>query len=133
MAICNLSNRETLILALAFMKIPYAWKSRTYADESDTGDFFFVGAPAPTGMIMFTCSNEYWHLFKIPVIPHIPDYYIKEEEILEILEKYLNSTDISLVNSNNIDDIERMVDKYIIPTFHEDSIKIAAFIGFYNH
>lgn len=129
----DLYKHRTILTALAFIHLPYAWKSRVHEDGSMFDGMFIVGAPTPYGMITYHYDLEYWNLFKVPELPHAPKFDgHTPEDVLDRLEKYISSATNKLVNDNNVDDIENIVQEYILPIFREDVISMAAFVSFYN-
>lgn len=129
----DLYKHRTILTALAFIHLPYAWKSRVHEDGSMFDGMFIVGAPTPYGMITYHYDLEYWNLFKVPELPHAPKFDgHTPEDVLDRLEKYISSATNKLVNDNNVDAIENVVQEYILPIFGEDVISMAAFVSFYN-
>lgn len=129
----DLYDHRAVLTALAFLKLPYAWKSATHDDGSMFDGYFIVGAPTPEGMITYHYPNEYWDLFKIPVLPHAPKFDgHTEKDVLKRLTNYIKNSGSRLVGPNNIKEIEQVVTNYILPTFGEDTVAKAAYIGFFN-
>ena len=62
----DLYKHRTVLTALLFLNLPYAWKSKIHDDGSMFDGMFIIGAPTPTGMISYHYDLEYWDLFKIP-------------------------------------------------------------------
>lgn len=129
----DLYKHRTVLTALAFIHLPYAWKSATHEDGSMYDGMFIVGAPTPEGMITYHYDNEYWDLFKVPVLPHAPHFDgHTPEQVIERLTNYIKNSGSRLVGTNNIDAIEKVVSDYILPVFGDNTVAKAAFIGFYN-
>lgn len=130
----DLYKHRTVLTALAFIYIPYAWKSKIHDDGSMYDGMFIVGAPTPTGMISYHYDIEYWNIFKIPELPHAPKFTgYTDNDVLTRIEDFIISSNTRLVNSTNIESIEDIVKNEIIPTFGDDVISQASFISFYNH
>lgn len=129
----DLYKHRSLLLALLCLRIPYSWKSRIHEDGTMFDGMFIVGFPTPTGIVTYHCDNEYWDLFKIPILPHAPHFDgYTDKDCLTRIEEFIKSSDTQLINSQNIDRIEQLVKDYIFPTFGEDSVGLSAFVGFYN-
>lgn len=129
----DLYKHRTLLLAIGMIHIPYSWKSRAHEDGTMYDGMFITGFPTPTGMITYHCDNEYWDLFKVPSIPNAPHFDgHTPEDVLDRIENFIRSTNFHLVNKENVDAIEKIVVDEILPTFGEDVVAKAAFIGFYN-
>ena len=129
----DLYRHRTLLLALACMNVPYAWKSRLHEDGTMYEGMFIVGLPTPTGMITYHQDIEYWPLFKIPELPHAPKFDgYTPEDVTNRIEDFLKSATTRLVNRDNIETIEQIVTDEILPVFGDDLVAQAAYIGFYN-
>jgi len=130
----DLYKHRTVLTALGFFHLPYAWKARVHEDGSMYDGMFVVGAPTPDGMISYHYDNEYWDLFKIPSLPKAPHFTgYTDEDVLNRIISFIKSSDTRLVNANNIDRIETVVKEEILPVFEDDLVSQAAFIAFYNH
>lgn len=130
----KLYDHRAVLAALAFMHLPYAWKSNMKKDGTRyENNIFIAGAPTSEGMVVFYFNLQYWDLFKIPEISRSPEYN-KEfiDSSLNRLMKFIRSSDIRLVNKNNIEIIEDIVNKDIISLFTTDPLQIASYISFYN-
>lgn len=129
----DLYKHRTYLLALLCMRIPYAWKTHFHEDGTMFDGMFIVGFPTPTGMVTYHCDNEYWDLFRIPILPHAPyfDGYT-HYDCLNRIEDFIKSADMQLINSNNIEKIEQIVKMYILPIFADDDVAAMTFLGFYN-
>ena len=129
----ELYDHRMVLTALAFMNLPYAWKSKIHDDGSMYDNMFVVGAPTPDGMITYHYDLEYWNLFKIPQIPHAPRFDgHTPKDVVTRLTNYIKSGTTRLINNNNFDAIEKIVTDEILPVFGNDLIAKAAYIGFYN-
>ena len=129
----DLYNHRAVLTALSFFHLPYAWKSKVHEDGTMYDGMFIVGAPTPEGMISYHYDLKYWDLFKIPVLPHAPHYDgYTDDQVLDRITNYIKNSGYRLVNSKNIDIIENIVQKEILPVFDNDMIAVASFIGFYN-
>lgn len=129
----DLYKHRTYLLALAMIHMPYAWKSRVHEDGTMYDGMFVVGFPTPTGMITYHCDNEYWNDFKVPAIPHAPHFDgYTDKDVLDREKAFLDSTNTRLVNSTNIDAINKIVQDEILPVF-DNPISQATFISFYTH
>ena len=49
----DLYKHRTILTALAFLNLPYAWKSKIHEDGSMYDGMFVVGVPTPYGMISY--------------------------------------------------------------------------------
>ncbi len=129
----DLYEHRVVLTALAFMNIPYAWKSKKHEDGSMFDGMFIVGAPTPDGIITYHYDLEHWNLFKVPEIPHAPHFDgHTPEDVIERIKGFINSASTRLINNENIDKIEKVVTEYILPVFGDDIIAKAAYIGCYN-
>lgn len=129
----ELYNHRAVLTALAFIHLPYAWKSKVHEDGSMFDGMFIVGAPTPYGMITYHYELEYWNLFKIPELPHAPHFDgHTPNDVVDRIKKYIMSATNKLVNNSNVDDIEEIVERDILPVFGDNMIGTAAYIGFYN-
>ena len=129
----DLYKQRTYLLALLCMRIPYSWKSLYHEDGSNFLNMFIVGFPTPTGMVTYHCDLEYWNLFKIPILHHAPHFDgYTDQDCLDRIEQFIKTSGTQLINSSNIESIEQQVRQYILPTFYDDEIEMASFIGFYN-
>ncbi len=129
----ELYKHRTVLTALAFIHLPYAWKAKIHEDGSMYDGMFIVGAPTPWGMITYHYDLEYWNLFKVPELPHAPKFDgHTPNDVVDRLENYIMSATTKLVNDYNVDAIERVVQEYILPIFGEDITSMAAFVSFYN-
>ena len=129
----DLYEHRVVLTALAFMNIPYAWKSKKHEDGSMFDGMFIVGAPTPDGIITYHYDLEHWNLFKVPEIPHAPHFDgYSDADVLDREKAFLDSTNTRLVNNTNIDNINKIVINEILPTF-DNPVQKAAFITFYNH
>ena len=129
----DLYKHRTYLLALAMIHLPYAWKARKHEDGTMFDGMFVVGFPTPNGMVTYHCDNEYWNDFKVPEIPHAPHFDgYSDADVLDREKAFLDSTNTRLVNTTNIDNINKIVINEILPTF-DNPVQKAAFITFYNH
>ena len=129
----DLYKHRTYLLALAMIHLPYAWKARKHEDGTMFDGMFVVGFPTPNGMVTYHCDNEYWNDFKVPEIPHAPHFDgHTPEDVVKRLKEYINSASTKIVNSNNIEKIEKIVTEEILPVFGDDIVSKAAYIGTYN-
>ena len=129
----DLYKHRTYLLAIAMIHIPYAWKAKVHEDGTMYDGMFVTGFPTPTGMISYHCDMEYWNLFKVPSLPKAPHFDgYTDKDVLGRIYDYISSSSSRLVNGDNIDKIEKIVVDEILPTFGEDPIGKATFIGFYN-
>ena len=129
----DLYEHRTVLTALAFLMLPYAWKSRVHEDGTMFEGMFVVGAVTPTGMITYHYDDEYWNLFKIPELPHAPvfDGYT-DKDVLDRIKNYIKCSTTRLLNEESLKQIEKIVEDQILPVFGDDLISKAAYIGFYN-
>jgi hypothetical protein len=128
----DLYKHRLLLTAIAFMYLPYAWKSKKHEDGDMFDGMFIVGAPTPSGMITYHYDLPYWDLFKVPELPHAPHFDgHTPDDVLDRLMDYLKSSTTRLVNNNNIDTIESIVKEEILPVF-ENPVLAASFVAFYN-
>ena len=129
----DLYKHRTYLLALAMIHMPYAWKSRVHEDGTMYDGMFVVGFPTPTGMVTYHCDNEYWNDFKVPAIPHAPHFDgYSDKDVLDREKAFLDSANTRLINSTNIDDINKIVQDNILPVF-DNPVDQATFISFYTH
>lgn len=129
----DLYDHRMVLTALAFMNLPYAWKSKKHEDGSMYDNMFIVGAATPDGIVSYHYDLCNWSLFKIPEIPHAPHFDgHTPKDVVERLKNYISSSSTRLINSNNVDQIEKVVSEYILPVFGDDIVAKAAYIGFYN-
>ena len=129
----DLYDHRMVLTALALMTLPYSWKAKKHEDGSMFDGMFIVGTPTPEGMITYHYDLEYWNLFKIPEIPHAPHFDgHTPEDVVKRLKGYINSASTKIVNSNNIEKIEKIVTEEILPVFGDDIVSKAAYIGTYN-
>lgn len=120
-------KQEILFLALLCMRLPYVWKSKSVSSE-----FFIVGIPTPSGVITYKLNYKYWSLFKIPILPQIKEKIQSQDTINEMLEGYIRNSDIKLIGSDNLCNIEKVVEQEVLPLFENDIIAQVAYIGFYT-
>lgn len=127
----DLYRDRAALAALAFINMPYAWKSKI-DDEIYKGEFL-AGIPTPNGMITYKFDLEYWDLFKIPEIPYDTSYLDHLDNADSItLMKFIKDSNIRLIHKDNISSIEDVVNRKIISKFSDDPLKIAAYVSFYN-
>lgn len=130
----DLYKHRTYLLALAVIHMPYAWKARQHEDGSMFDGMFIVGFPTPTGMVTYHCDNEYWELFKIPVLPHAPHFDgYTANDVLDREFNFLKSANTRLINSDNIEAISKIVEEEILPVFKNNIVDKAAFVTFSTH
>jgi len=124
----DLYKHRTYLTALAFMNIPYAWKSKVHEDGSMFDGMFIVGAPTEEGMISYHYDLEYWDIFKVPSLPHAPHFDgHTPEDVLDRIDTYIRFTP-----GDDNEEIEKIVKDEILPTFGDNLLLKASFIGFYN-
>lgn len=129
----DLYKHRTILTALAFLLLPYTWKSKIHEDGTMYNGMFIVGAPTPEGMISYHYDLEYWDLFKIPELPHAPYFTgYTDNDVLERLINIIKNSSTRLFNLNDIQKIEKIVKLEILPTFGDDIIKQAAYISFFD-
>jgi hypothetical protein len=130
----DLYKHRAILSAIAFMKIPYAWKSKVHDDGTMFDGMFIVGAPTPSGMVTYHYDLEYWNLFKVPTLPHAPHFDgHTPEDVLDRLTKFIETSAFGrLVTDYNISAIEHIVTDQILPVFGDDLVAKGAFIGSYN-
>lgn len=129
----DLYKHRTILTALAFLLLPYTWKSKIHEDGTMYNGMFVVGAPTPEGMISYHYDLEYWDLFKIPELPHAPHFTgYTDNDVLERLINIIKNSSTRLFNLNDIQKIEKIVKLEILPTFGDDIIKQAAYISFFD-
>ena len=132
----DLYKHRTILTALAFMYLPYAWKSKKHEDNDTNPMYdgmFIVGAPTPSGMFTYHYDLEYWDLFKVPELPHAPHFDgHTPEDVLKRITDYITNSSSRLVNFNNIDEINKIVTEEILPVFGDDLVGQASFVSFYN-
>ena len=122
-----MDNQMLLLLALLCMRLPYVWKA-----QSLTPNLFIIGIPTPSGVITYQCGCEYWSLFKVPVLPPMEEKLQSTADAIKMLDNYIASSDVQLINSTNLEQIENVVKQEVLPLCKDDAMAQAAYIGFYN-
>ncbi len=129
----DLYKHRTILTALAFLNLPYAWKSKIHEDGSMYDGMFVVGAPTPYGMISYHYDLEFWDMFKIPELPHAPHFTgYTDEDVLDRLTNIIKNSSTRLYNFEDMQKIEKIIKDEILPTFGDNIIKEAAFISFFD-
>lgn len=129
----DLYKHRTILTALAFLNLPYAWKSKIHEDGSMYDGMFVVGAPTPYGMISYHYDLEFWDMFKIPELPHAPHFTgYTDEDVLDRLTNVIKNSSTRLYNFEDMQKIEKIIKDEILPTFGNNIIKEAAFISFFD-
>ena len=129
----DLYDHRMVLTALAFIHLPYAWKSKKHAEGDMFDGMFIVGAPTPDGMITYHYDLEYWDMFKLPELPHAPEFDgHTPEDVINRIKNYIAMTDSYLINDKTYPKVIDVVEKYIIPVFGDDIVAKARFISFYN-
>ena len=129
----DLYKHRTILTALAFLNLPYAWKSKIHEDGSMYDGMFVVGAPTPYGMISYHYDLEFWDMFKIPELPHAPHFTgYTDEDVLDRLTNVIRNSSTRLYNFEDMQKIEKIIRDEILPTFGDNIIKEAAFISFFD-
>ena len=129
----DLYKHRTILTALAFLNLPYAWKSKIHEDGSMYDGMFVVGAPTPYGMISYHYDLEFWDMFKIPELPHAPHFTgYTDEDVLDRLTNVIKNSSTRLYNFEDMQKIEKIIRDEILPTFGNNIIKEAAFISFFD-
>lgn len=129
----DLYKHRTILTALAFLNLPYAWKSKIHEDGSMYDGMFVVGAPTPYGMISYHYDLEFWDMFKIPELPHAPHFTgYTDEDVLDRLTNIIRNSSTRLYNFEDMQKIEKIIKDEILPTFGDNIIKEAAFISFFD-
>ena len=129
----DLYKHRTILTALAFLSLPYTWKSKIHEDGTMYNGMFVVGAPTPEGMISYHYDLEYWDLFKIPELPHAPHFTgYTDNDVLERLIYIIKNSSTKLFNLDDIQKIEEIVKSEILPVFGDNIIKQAAYISFFD-
>lgn len=127
----DLYKHRTILTALAFLNLPYAWKSKIHEDGSMYDGMFVVGVPTPYGMISYHYDLEFWDMFKIPELPHAPHFTgYTDEDVLDRLTNVIKNSSTRLYNFEDMQKIEKIIRDEILPTFGNNIIKEAAFISF---
>ena len=129
----ELYHHRTVLLALALRSIPFAWRSKKHEDGTMFDGMFIVGAPTQSGMITYHCDNEYWDLFKIPVIPHAPHFDgHTPNDVLDRLTEIIEFSSNKLFDQYSINTIEEIVKNEIFPVFGEDKKSLMQFVSSYG-
>ena len=129
----DLYKHRTILTALAFLNLPYAWKSKIHEDGSMYDGMFVVGVPTPYGMISYHYDLEFWDMFKIPELPHVPHFTgYTDEDVLDRLTNVIKNSSTRLYNFEDMQKIEKIIRDEILPTFGNNIIKEAAFISFFD-
>lgn len=129
----DLYKHRTILTALAFLNLPYAWKSKIHEDGSMYDGMFVVGVPTPYGMISYHYDLEFWDMFKIPELPHAPHFTgYTDEDVLDRLTNVIKNSSTRLYNFEDMQKIEKIIRDEILPTFGNNIIKEAAFISFFD-
>lgn len=129
----ELYDHRAILTALAFMNLPYAWKSRIHDDGQMYYGMFIVGCPTPDGMITYHYHLPYWNLFKIPEIPHAPHFDGHTPgDVIDRIKKYIQISGRKEIGNIYFEKINKIVKDEIIPVFGDDLIASAQFLSFYN-
>jgi len=127
----DLYDHRMVLTALAFIHLPYAWKTKNIGSKFK--GMFLVGAPTPDGMITYHYDLEHWDLFKIPELPHEPEFDgHTPEDVVNRIKNYIAMTDSYLVNSETYPKVLEVVENQILPVFGDDLVSKARYISFYN-
>lgn len=124
---------RTVLTALAFMSLPYAWKAKKHEDGSMFDGMFIVGCPTPEGMITYHYDLEHWNLFKIPEIPYAPHFDgHTPNDVIERIKNYIQVSGKKEIGNLYFDKINNIVKNEIFPVFGNDIVACAQFLSFYN-
>ena len=127
----DLYKHRTILTALAFRFLPYAWKSRQHEDGTMYDGMFIVGAPTPDGMITYHYDNEYWDLFKIPELSHAPHFDgHTPEDVIDRITNYIMKSGAHLMDKTSMALVHDITMREIVDKL--DPVEAARFISFYQ-
>ena len=127
----DLYKHRTVLTALAFRCLPYAWKSRKHEDGTMFDGMFIVGAPTPDGMITYHYDNEYWDLFRIPEIANAPKFDgHTPDDVIERISNYILKSGTHILDNETMEKLTKIATEQILPGLNP--IDAARFIAFYS-
>lgn len=91
----DLYKHRMYLNAALFRTLPLTWKSKFHHPSSDKmfDGMFIVGVITPDGMATYHYDLPYWDLFKVPELPHSPEYDgHTPDEAINRINKYFNRT-----------------------------------------
>lgn len=129
----DLYKHRTVLFAAFIASVPYSWKTRKHEDGSMYDGMFVAGCPTPDGMISYHIDNEYWDLFKIPVLEHAPHFTgYTPDDVIERLAKYAQSMSFGKLSPAEFAAINAVAMNEIMPIFKDDTTAKLAYIAFFQ-
>lgn len=85
----ELYQHRAVLTAALFRQLPFTWKAKVHDDGTMFDDMFIVGVTTPDGSATYHYDLPLWDMFKIPELPHAPEFDgHTPEEALKRIEKW---------------------------------------------